>query len=229
MTEQCPLCGKERDDGQDYCLTSGCGWHFASDIIVDPQSEHSYVQSEEKWEENKKEMEKEQKQPEPQSNPSFVRSEDEWEKERKEMEEEAESSDPTFTAKIIDDIDKQEFANLVNQEIRKNKNVDYNALLKDKYGENFRGDEEEDKNDPNPEILGQSTELDKLVFDALNIPEEDVENVFGIEKYIEHHLKNIRREDVKTLAKGILKVMQEIEADYTVPKNIKYARVKFFS
>ena len=56
MTEECPMCGKERADSQDYCLTSGCGWHFGSAIIVDPQSEHSYVQSEEKWEENKKEM-----------------------------------------------------------------------------------------------------------------------------------------------------------------------------
>ena len=75
--------------------------------------------------------------------------------------------------------------------------------------------------------IGQST--DELVLDSLNIPELDVENVFGIEKYIEHHLKSIRKEDVKTLAKGILKIMQEIEEDYTVPKNIKHARVKFFS
>jgi len=115
MTEQCPMCGKERADGQDYCLTSGCGWHFASDIVVDPQSEHSYIQSEEKWEENKKEMEKEQEPPK--SEPeffkerdekapehSFVQSESEWENDRKEMEVESESSEPSYNAKIVDDI-----------------------------------------------------------------------------------------------------------------------------
>jgi len=113
MTEQCPLCGKERTDGQDYCLTSGCGWHFASDIIVDPQSEHSYIQSEEKWEENKKEMEKEQEpsKSEPEffknrdekpSEHSFVKSESQWEKERKEMEAESESTGSGYNAQIVD-------------------------------------------------------------------------------------------------------------------------------
>ena len=113
MTEQCPMCGKERADGQDYCLTSGCGWHFASDIVVDPQSEHSYVQSEEKWEENKKEMEKEQEpsKSEPEffknrdekpSEHSFVKSESQWEKERKEMEAESDSTVPGFSAQIVD-------------------------------------------------------------------------------------------------------------------------------
>ena len=113
MTEQCPLCGKERTDGQDYCLTSGCGWHFASDIIVDPQSEHSYIQSEEKWEENKKEMQKEQEPPksEPEffkerdekvDDDSFVQSESQWDKERKEMEAEAESTGSGYNAQIVD-------------------------------------------------------------------------------------------------------------------------------
>ena len=53
MTEQCPLCGKEKTDGQDYCVTSGCGWHFRNDASLNliPTPEHSYVQSEEKWEE----------------------------------------------------------------------------------------------------------------------------------------------------------------------------------
>ena len=113
MTEQCPLCGKERTDGQDYCLTSGCGWHFASDIIVDPQSEHSYIQSEEKWEENKKEMQKEQEPPksEPEffkerdekvDDDSFVQSESQWEKERKEMEAESESTGSGYNAQIVD-------------------------------------------------------------------------------------------------------------------------------
>ena len=113
MTEQCPMCGKERADGQDYCLTSGCGWHFASDIVVDPQSEHSYVQSEEKWEENKKEMEKEQEpsKSEPEffknrdekpSEHSFVKSESQWEKERKEMAAESDSTVPGFSAQIVD-------------------------------------------------------------------------------------------------------------------------------
>jgi len=113
MTEQCPMCGKERADGQDYCLTSGCGWHFASDIVVDPQSEHSYVQSEEKWEENKKEMEKEQEpsKSEPEffkerdekaSDESFVQSESQWEKERKEMEAEADATAPGYNAQIVD-------------------------------------------------------------------------------------------------------------------------------
>ena len=113
MTEQCPMCGKERADGQDYCLTSGCGWHFASDIIVDPQSEHSYIQSEEKWEENKKEMQKEQEPPksEPEffkerdekvDDDSFVQSESQWEKERKEMEAESESTGSGYNAQIVD-------------------------------------------------------------------------------------------------------------------------------
>ena len=113
MTEQCPMCGKERADGQDYCLTSGCGWHFAGDIIVDPQSEHSYIQSEEKWEENKKEMQKEQEPPksEPEffkerdekaSDDSFVKSESQWEKERKEMEAESESTVSGYNAQIVD-------------------------------------------------------------------------------------------------------------------------------
>ena len=113
MTEQCPMCGKERADGQDYCLTSGCGWHFASDIVVDPQSEHSYIQSEEKWEENKEEMQKEQEPPksEPEffkerdekaSDESFVQSESQWEKERKEMEAEADATAPGFNAQIVD-------------------------------------------------------------------------------------------------------------------------------
>ena len=113
MTEQCPMCGKERADGQDYCLTSGCGWHFASDIIVDPQSEHSYIQSDEKWEENKKEMEKEQEpsKSEPEffkerdekvSDESFVQSESQWEKERKEVEAEAESTGSGYNAQIVD-------------------------------------------------------------------------------------------------------------------------------
>ena len=113
MTEQCPLCGKERTDGQDYCLTSGCGWHFGSAIIVDPQSEHSYIQSEEKWEENKKEMQKEQEPPksEPEffkgrdekvDDDSFVQSESQWEKERKEMEAESESTVSGYNAQIVD-------------------------------------------------------------------------------------------------------------------------------
>jgi len=113
MTEQCPMCGKERADGQDYCLTSGCGWHFASDIVVDPQSEHSYIQSEEKWEENKEEMQKEQEPPksEPEffkerdekaSDDSFVQSESQWEKERKEMEAEADATAPGYNAQIVD-------------------------------------------------------------------------------------------------------------------------------
>ena len=113
MTEQCPMCGKERADGQDYCLTSGCGWHFASDIVVDPQSEHSYIQSEEKWEENKEEMQKEQEPPksEPEffkerdekaSDESFVQSESQWEKERKEMEAEADATAPGYNAQIVD-------------------------------------------------------------------------------------------------------------------------------
>ena len=113
MTEQCPMCGKERADGQDYCLTSGCGWHFASDIVVDPQSEHSYIQSEKKWEENKKEMEKEQEpsKSEPEffkerdekaPDESFVQSESQWEKERKEMEAEADPTAPGYNAQIVD-------------------------------------------------------------------------------------------------------------------------------
>ena len=113
MTEECPMCGKERADSQDYCLTSGCGWHFGSAIIVDPQSEHSYIQSEEKWEENKKEMEKQQEPPksEPEffkerdekaSDESFVQSESQWEKERKEMEAESESTVSGYNAQIVD-------------------------------------------------------------------------------------------------------------------------------
>ena len=113
MTEQCPLCGTERADGQDYCLTSGCGWHFASDIVVDPQSEHSYIQSEEKWEENKEEMQKEQEPPksEPEffkerdekaSEHSFVQSETEWEKDRKGMEAESESTASGYNAQVVD-------------------------------------------------------------------------------------------------------------------------------
>ena len=113
MTEQCPNCGKERTDGQDYCLTSGCGWHFAGDIVVDPQSEHSYTQSEEYIEKNKKEMEKEQEPPksEPEffkerdekaSDPSFVYSDSEWEKNRKEMESESELSQSNYSAKVVD-------------------------------------------------------------------------------------------------------------------------------
>ena len=113
MTEQCPMCGIERADGQDYCLTSGCGWHFASDIVVDPQSEHSYIQSEEKWEENKKEMQKEQEPPksEPEffkerdekaSDDTFVKSDSQWEKERKEMEAEADATAPGYNAQIVD-------------------------------------------------------------------------------------------------------------------------------
>ena len=113
MTEQCPMCGKERADGQDYCLTSGCGWHFASDIVVDPQSEHSYIQSEEKWEENKEEMQKEQEPPksEPEffkerdekaSEHSFVQSETEWENDRKQMEAESESTVSGYNAQIVD-------------------------------------------------------------------------------------------------------------------------------
>ena len=113
MTEQCPMCGKERADGQDYCLTSGCGWHFASDIVVDPQSEHSYIQSEEKWEENKEEMQKEQEPPksEPEffkerdekaSEHSFVQSETEWEKDRKGMEAESESTVSGYNAQVVD-------------------------------------------------------------------------------------------------------------------------------
>ena len=113
MTEQCPMCGKERADGQDYCLTSGCGWHFASDIVVDPQSEHSYIQSEEKWEENKEEMQKEQEPPksEPEffkerdekaSEHSFVQSETEWEKDRKGMEAESEPTVSGYNAQIVD-------------------------------------------------------------------------------------------------------------------------------
>ena len=113
MTEECPMCGKERADGQDYCLTSGCGWHFASDIVVDPQSEHSYIQSEKKWEENKKEMEKEQEpsKSEPEffkerdekaSDESFVQSETEWEKDRKQMEAESESMVSGYNAQIVD-------------------------------------------------------------------------------------------------------------------------------
>ncbi len=113
MTEQCPMCGKERADGQDYCLTSGCGWHFASDIVVDPQSEHSYIQSEEKWEENKEEMQKEQEPPksEPEffkerdekaSEHSFVQSETEWENDRKQMEAESESTASGYNAQVVD-------------------------------------------------------------------------------------------------------------------------------
>ena len=112
MTEQCPMCGIERVDGQDYCLTSGCGWHFAGDIIVDPQSEHSYIQSEEKWEENKEEMEKEQEPPksEPEffkerdekASDSFVQSETEWEKDRKGMEAESESTVSGYSAQVVD-------------------------------------------------------------------------------------------------------------------------------
>ena len=112
MTEQCPLCGKERADGQDYCLTSGCGWHFASDIVVDPQSEHSYIQSEEKWEENKEEMQKEQESPksEPEffkerdekASDSFIQSDSEWENDRKEMEAESESTVSGYNAQIVD-------------------------------------------------------------------------------------------------------------------------------
>ena len=117
MTEQCPMCGKERADGQDYCLTSGCGWHFASDIVVDPQSEHSYIQSEEKWEENKEEMQKEQEPPksEPEffkerdekASDSFVKSESEWEKDRKEMEVESESTVSGYNAQIVDSNESQ--------------------------------------------------------------------------------------------------------------------------
>ena len=61
MTEQCPLCGKEKTDGQDYCLTSGCGWHFRNDASLNliPTPEHSYIKSEEKWEKDRKEMEAE--------------------------------------------------------------------------------------------------------------------------------------------------------------------------
>ncbi|NWK02553.1 FHA domain-containing protein [Marine Group I thaumarchaeote] len=112
MTEQCPMCGKERADGQDYCLTSGCGWHFASDIVVDPQSEHSYIQSEEKWEENKKEMQKEQEPPksEPEffkerdekASDSFIQSNSEWEKDRKQMEAESESTVSGYNAQVVD-------------------------------------------------------------------------------------------------------------------------------
>ena len=117
MTEQCPNCGKERVDGQDYCLTSGCGWHFAGDIIVDPQSEHSYIQSEEKWEKNKEEMQKEQESPksEPEffqerdekASDSFVKSESEWEKDRKEMEAESESTVSGYNAQIVDSNESQ--------------------------------------------------------------------------------------------------------------------------
>ena len=117
MTEQCPMCGTERADGQDYCITSGCGWHFAGDIIVDPQSEHSYVQSEEKWEKNKEEMQKEQESPksEPEffqerdekASDSFVKSESEWEKDRKEMEAESESTVSGYNAQIVDSNESQ--------------------------------------------------------------------------------------------------------------------------
>ena len=115
MTEQCPLCGKEKTDGQDYCVTSGCGWHFRNDASLNliPTPEHSYVQSEEKWEENKKEMQKEQEPPksEPEffkerdekvDDDSFVQSESQWEKERKEMEAESESTGSGYNAQIVD-------------------------------------------------------------------------------------------------------------------------------
>ena len=115
MTEQCPLCGKEKTDGQDYCVTSGCGWHFRNDASLNliPTPEHSYVQSEEKWEENKKEMQKEQEPPksEPEffkerdekvDDDSFVQSESQWEKERKEMEAESESTASGYDAQIVD-------------------------------------------------------------------------------------------------------------------------------
>ena len=118
MTEQCPLCGKERPDGQDYCLTSGCGWHFAGDIRVDPQSEHSYVQSEEKWEKNKEEMQKEHEPPksepeffkerdEKSSEHSFIQSESEWENDRKEMEVESESTVSDYNAQVVDSNESQ--------------------------------------------------------------------------------------------------------------------------
>ena len=104
MTEQCPLCGKEKIDGQDYCVTSGCGWHFRNDASLNliPTPEHSDIQSDGKLEEDKKEMEKEQEPPksEPEffkerdekvSDESFVQSESQWEKERKEMEAESDA------------------------------------------------------------------------------------------------------------------------------------------
>ena len=115
MTEQCPLCGKEKIDGQDYCVTSGCGWHFRNDASLNliPTPEHSYVKSEEKWENDRKEMEKEQEPPksEPEffknrdekpSEHSFVKSESQWEKERKQMEAEADATVPGYKAQIVD-------------------------------------------------------------------------------------------------------------------------------
>ena len=115
MTEQCPLCGKEKIDGQDYCVTSGCGWHFRNDASLNliPTPEHSDIQSDGKLEEDKKEMEKEQEpsKSEPEffkerdekpSDESFVQSESQWEKERKEMEAEADATAPGYNAQIVD-------------------------------------------------------------------------------------------------------------------------------
>ena len=115
MTEQCPLCGKEKTDSQDYCVTSGCGWHFRNDASLNliPTPEHSDIQSDGKLEEDKKEMEKEQEpsKSEPEffkerdekaSDVSFVKSESQWEKERKEMEAESESTVSGYNAEIVD-------------------------------------------------------------------------------------------------------------------------------
>ena len=115
MTEQCPLCGKEKIDGQDYCVTSGCGWHFRNDASLNliPTPEHSDIQSDGKLEEGKKEMEKEQEpsKSEPEffkerdekvSDESFVQSESQWDKERKEMEAEADATAPGYNAQIVD-------------------------------------------------------------------------------------------------------------------------------
>ena len=101
MTEQCPNCNKERLDGTDFCI---CGWHFGGSFVVDPQSEDSFVQSGEEWEQNRKEMEKKPEQSKPQSEHSFVQSEEEWEQNRKEMEKEP---DTTLTAEIADNIENQ--------------------------------------------------------------------------------------------------------------------------
>ena len=98
MTEQCPLCKAERVAGEEYCLTSECPWHFENQS----QSEPSYMNSEDAWEKDRKEMEKEQEPPESQSEPSYMNSEDAWEKDRKEMEKEQEPPEPSYDARVVD-------------------------------------------------------------------------------------------------------------------------------
>ena len=96
--------------------------------------------------------------------------------------------------------------------------------------ENQDEDSESESLSDDDESKGMSPKnLDDLILEALYGEEDEkVENIYGITKYIENNLPEIEDIDIKPLAKGVYKLVDEIEESYSIPKNIKYARVKFF-